>query len=78
VRRNILFGILIGLDAVVLVTIGHYSVAVHKARNYTREVIMPRLDCVPKGLMGLFYGRLDEETENGVPPFACFERYYKE
>jgi len=78
VRRKILVGVLIGVGAVVLPIVGHYSVAVYKARNYTREVIMPRLEYGPKGLMDLFYGTLDEETQNGVPPFSYSERYYKE
>ena len=33
---------------------------------------------VATGLFDPFYGKLDEETRNRVPPFSYFERYYKE
>ena len=49
-KRKALFGILIGLGAVVLVTVGHYSVAVYNARKYTRAVIVPRIESEPMPL----------------------------
>jgi len=50
VKRRILFGILIGLGVLVLVTVAHYSVVVYNARNYTRDVIMPQIESEPMPL----------------------------
>jgi membrane peptidoglycan carboxypeptidase len=49
-------------------------------RNQERVARIKKLlggEYKPKGLMDLYYGPLDEETRQGLPPLSYFDSYYR-
>jgi membrane peptidoglycan carboxypeptidase len=60
---------------------GTFSVQRYPERNHERVERIKKVvsgDYTPKGLFDLYYGRLDPDIQNALPPFSYFDRYYIE
>lgn len=57
-----------------------FDIRQHPARNRERVERIKRVvsgEYVPRGLFDVFYGRLDEDIQQAIPPLSYFESYYR-
>lgn len=57
-----------------------FSIEKYPERNKERVTRIKKVirgEYKPKGLCDLYYGKLDQETQENLAPFSCFESYYK-
>ncbi|MCU7947638.1 MAG: transglycosylase domain-containing protein [Candidatus Thiodiazotropha sp. (ex Cardiolucina cf. quadrata)] len=57
-----------------------FSIEKHPKRNKDRVTRIKQVikgEYKPKGLCDLYYGRLDQETQQNLAPFSYFESYYE-
>ncbi|MBS0435827.1 MAG: transglycosylase domain-containing protein [Proteobacteria bacterium] len=57
-----------------------FDVSRYPERNRERVERIKRVvsgEYVPRGLFDLFYGKLDKDTQQGIPPLSYFESYYQ-
>lgn len=63
-----------------LVAPATFDVKRYPARNRERVERIKRVvsgEYVPRGLFDVFYGRLDKDIQENIPPLSYFESYYK-
>ncbi|ODB87505.1 hypothetical protein A3195_01160 [Candidatus Thiodiazotropha endoloripes] len=57
-----------------------FNIEKHPERNQTRVARIKQVisgDYQPKGLFDLYYGRLDDKTQQNLPKLSYFESYYR-